>query len=268
MPSQFELDYISLIDKIKRKGVRRETRNYPTFSLFGETLEIRELEQGIFPILTGRKMYYKGVLGEFAAFIHGVDKLEDFEKFGCNYWRQWANKDGSIKVDYGNTWRNFEGYDQLAKLIETLKTNPADRRMLISGWRPHALAELSLPCCHLLYQWYVNADTNRLEMIWYQRSVDVMVGLPSDIILAAIWNITLAAEVGLKPGKITMMLGDTHIYSNHAEAAMQYCRQSFQAPYSPKYKILAGTKCTTFTPDEFELIDYHPANPIKFEVHT
>lgn len=268
MPSPFEQDYIALIYEILSQGNYRNTRNHPTYSLFGKTLVIDELREGKFPLITGRKMYPKGIIGEFAAFLHGVTKVADFEKFGCNYWKQWANDDGSINVDYGNSWRNFNGYNQLAKLIETLKTNPADRRMLISGWRPDKLAELSLPCCHLLYQWYVNPKTDELEMIWYQRSVDTLVGLPSDIVLAAIWNILLANVTGYKPGRITMMLGDTHIYANHSALAVDYCRQAEQACEAPNYFIKLESNFDNFVPSHLQIVDYNPSNPIKFEVHS
>lgn len=269
MPSPFEQDYVNLIKEIMQSGNYRETRNHPTYSLFGKTLVIDELREGRFPLITGRKMYPKGILGEFAAFIHGVTKLEDFEKYGCNYWKQWANpNDLSINVDYGNVWRNFEGYDQLANVIDKLRHNPADRRMLISGWRPHKLAELSLPCCHLLYQWYSNPSNNELEMVWYQRSVDTLVGLPSDIVLAAIWNLLLAQVTNHKPGRITMMLGDTHIYANHYEQALQYCKQAEQACEAPTYYLKSPSNFDNFVPSDLLIDDYNPSTPIKFEVHA
>lgn len=268
MPSPFEQDYAALIYDVLANGNYRETRNHPTYSLFGKTLVIDELREGKFPLITGRKMYPKGIIGEFAAFLHGVTKVADFEKFGCNYWKQWANDDGSIDVDYGNSWRDFNGYDQLANVIDKLKNDPADRRMLISGWRPDRLAELSLPCCHLLYQWYSNPKTNELEMIWYQRSVDTLVGLPSDIVLAAIWNILMAKVTGHKPGRITMMLGDTHIYVNHYNKAVDYCRQTEQACDAPDYQIADYSTFDNFDPEDFQLVNYNPSTPIKFEVHA
>lgn len=268
MPSKFEQDYCNLIEKIIFSGQRRETRNHPTYSIFGEKLEINSLEHGHLPLITGRKMYPKGILGEFAAMLRGVTNVADFEKFGCNYWGQWADEDGALRVDYGNTWRDFEGFDQLANVIETLKKDPSDRRMLISGWRPHKLAELSLPCCHMLYQWYVEPDTGYLQMLWYQRSVDTLVGLPSDILLAAIWNILLAKEVGRPPGKITMMLGDTHIYASHWNDAMNYVKQAKHAPLSPKYRIADEANLDNFEPQHLTVFDYNPEAPIKFDVHA
>lgn len=268
MPSKFEQDYVHLIYNILNNGGLRKTRNHPTYSLFGRTLVIDELREGRLPLISGRKMYPDGIIGEFAAFLHGVTKVEDFEKFGCNYWKQWADKDGSIRVDYGNSWRDFNGYDQLQAVIDTLKTNPADRRMLISGWRPDKLAELSLPCCHMLYQWYVNPTTDELEMIWYQRSVDTLVGLPSDILLAAVWNILLAQVTGFKPGRITMMLGDTHIYKSHYDKAVDYCIQAEFAFEAPTYRFNEACNFDNFKPSDILIENYNPSNPIKFEVYS
>ena len=178
-------EYPNLIRKILKEGSLRHTRAGNTLSIFGEMLKI-DISVGL-PITRGRKLYVKPILGELAALLRGPKSIEDFKKFGCNYWDSWADQEGKLNLDYGNAWRNFNGVDQLKDLVTTLKTNPTDRRMIITGWRPDNLKSLSLPCCHLLYQWYVRED-KFLDMIWYQRSVDVMVGLPSDIVLASVWT--------------------------------------------------------------------------------
>lgn len=265
--SRYERNYVQLVWRILREGSFRETRNQPTYSLFGEVLRVPTLVEDKFPLLCGRKMYPKGVIGEMAAFLAGASTVKEFEESGCNYWDQWADEDGKLEIDYGRLWRNFNGVDQIAKVIETLKTNPADRRMIVSGWDPSRLDQLSLPCCHMLYQWYVNPKTKQLDMIWYQRSVDVMIGLPSDVVLAAIWNILMAKAAGLKPGYITMMLGDTHIYADHYEAAKQYLRQAENnILIEPTYHLHSESSIDNFTPGDLRIVDYNPANPIKFEV--
>lgn len=222
--TNFEKSYLKMLHQVNIWGVEKQTRNAKTKSTFGMTLKITpdedEIKDRLFPILVGRKMYPKGVLGEFAAMLRGPKSVEDFEKFGCNYWKQWANEDGSLNVDYGNAWIDWNGVNQVEQLVRTLKKNPNDRRMIVSGWRPDLIPYQSLPCCHMLYQWYV--ENNKLHMIWYQRSVDMMVGLPSDIILAAIWNIMLANEVGMEPASLTFMLGDCHIYGQHYDALQKY----------------------------------------------
>lgn len=259
--------YGTLINKILHQGQKRPSRAGSTYSIFGETLEI-DLQEG-FPLLLGRKMYYKGVVGELAAMLRGPKSVEDFEKFGCNYWKDWGNEDGSINVDYGNAWIDWNGTNQLQILVDTLLSNPNDRRMLISGWRPDRLADLSLPCCHLLYQWYVR-DGKYLDMIWYQRSVDTMVGLPSDIVLGALWNMLLANQCGFEPGKLTMMLGDTHIYSNHVEPTLDYIKQLNTVEKFEPTGYFLDPKATVFNfrPDMFEVHEYKPQKPVKFELNV
>ena len=261
MPSPYERDYAELVRHILLYGDERNTRNAKAISTFGKTLTVHELRYGEFPLLSGRKMYPKGVLGELAAFLKGPKNIEDFENEGCNYWSKWADADGSINVDYGNLWLDFNGVNQLDALLDSLSTDPYGRRHIISGWNPANLRDLSLPCCHLLYQWYVN--DNELDMIWYQRSVDMMIGLPSDVILAAAWNVLIANHVGLNPGKLIFMLGDTHIYSSHKEQAMQYVKKAIERPRDVVGYFVEGTL------DDFNIgfTNYNPDKPINFELH-
>lgn len=259
--------YGNLITKILEKGEKRETRNGFTYSLFAETIKI-DLSLG-FPLLQGRKLFHKGVLGELAAMLRGPKTVQDFKKFGCNYWDSWGDKEGNINVDYGNAWIDFNGVNQLEKLIEKLTKTPHDRRLLISGWRPDNLDVLSLPCCHLLYQWYVR-NNECLDMVWYQRSVDTMVGLPSDIILCAAWNIILAQQVGYKPGICTFYLGDTHIYSNHLEPTIDYIKQlnaiKFDTPIP--YELDPKATVYNFRPEMLEIKEYNPQSTIKFSLNV
>ena len=257
--NKVERDYKALVEHILTNGTDKEGRNGTTRSTFGQALSFN-LKDG-FPLLTGRKMFYKGVLGELAAMLRGPKSLADFEKFGCNYWADWAKEDGSINVDYGNTWIDFNGVNQLEQVLETLKTNPNDRRMIISGWKPNNIANLDLPCCHLLYQWYVS--NGELQMMWYQRSADLMIGVPADIILAAAWNIAMASEVGLVPGKVTMIFGDTHIYEEHYEKAEEYLNRPIHP--LPKWKT-RSLKVSEFVPADIHIYDYIHEEPIKFEL--
>lgn len=265
----FEDAYARLAKRILEEGEIREGRNGTTKAIFGTSLEVDMTDSDIFPLPTGRKMYYKGVLGELAAMLRGPKHLKDFENWGCNYWKDWADEDGTLRVDYGNAWLDFNGVNQLQSLIDTLKNNPTDRRLLITSWRPDHLSELSLPCCHHTYQWFVR-DSQYLDMLWMQRSVDTMIGLPSDIILAAAWNIMIANEVGLKPGKLTFSMGDTHIYEEHWELAEEYIDRvlTFKNSSSPKYILKAppGRRTVDFMPEHIEMRNYNPLDPIKFEL--
>lgn len=257
--------YSVLINKILREGHKRPTRAGEAYSIFGETIEINVEKE--FPLLRGRKMFYKPVLGELAAFLRGPKHINDFKQFGCNYWDSWG-VDGKIDIDYGNKWIDFNGVNQLEELVDKLKKFPNDRRLLVSGWDPSSISSLSLPCCHLLYQWYVRNGTH-LDMLWYQRSVDTMVGLPSDIILAATWNIILANECGYSPGVIKLILGDTHIYANHVAPVLDYMRQlnSIKEITPITYKIKSEATIKNFTPDMLLISEYQPAGTIKFELN-
>jgi len=260
----FEKDYAVMLDSILFAGEERQTRNGLTKSLFGRTLHVN-MTNGYFPLIQGRKMYYKGVLGEFAAMGSGPKRLEDFEQWGCNYWKKWAKPDGSINVDYGNAWI---AYGQLDRLRHALAHNPTDRRMLINGWRADKLEELDLPCCHYSYQFYVTRG-KYLDMIWNQRSVDMMIGLPADIILAAAWVAVLANEVGLKPGNINMNLGDCHIYAEHFEQAKEYIgrvKHTTLEPTTFQLNTPSGMPMTMMTPDWFEMTNYQHLQPMKLEL--
>lgn len=272
MLQQFERDYWKLIKEILDFGVIKQTRNSKTKSLFGKTLEVDLSKSNAFPLLQGRKSFYKGVLGELAAFVRGPKNIKDFEKFNCNYWKKWAKENGDITIDYGNLWINWNGVDQLQTVIDTLRNNPNDRRIIISSWDPSRLDKLSLPCCHLLYQFYSRPEQNQkyLDMIWYQRSVDTMIGLPADIILAATLNILLANETGHKPGKITMVLGDTHIYESHYEKAEEYLKMAKRAENhtqsTPIFDLDTKASIKQFIPSDLTIIGYEPYHSISFEL--
>ena len=215
----FENTYVNLIESVIDKGAIRNGRNGKTLSLFGIQLSTSILKDDKFPLLLARKIYYEGIFGELAAFFRGPKCVQDFKDHGCNYWDKWADEDGSLVLDYGNAW-----LDQIPIIIEGIKVNPHGRRHLITGWKPENIKLLSLPCCHYAYQWYVT-DDGYLDMIWIQRSVDLLIGLPSDIILAAVWNILMAHLTDYMPGKLTFQLGDVHIYEEHLIPAIQYIRE-------------------------------------------
>lgn len=262
----YEQKYADLIKEIMDNGVYREGRNGGTKSIFGHMLSIdlgAEDTKGTFPLLQGRRSFYKGVFGELAAMMRKPKHLEDFEKFGCNYWKLWAKEDGSINVDYGNAWHE---HDQINRLKDTIINNPSDRRMLISGWRPENLDDLDLPCCHLLYQFYV-AD-GKISMNWYQRSADVMIGLPSDVIFAAAWLISVANFANLEPGKINLMLGDSHIYEEHFVNVPRYLDNVEKAKELalPMYtlNVESGKDFCEFVPEDIVISDYQFIEKLDF----
>ena len=264
---QFEKDYAELINKVLSQGEIRNTRNGETQSIFGEVLNVPLNGDYTFPIIQGRKMYPDGVLGELAAMLRKPTHISDFETWGCNYWKTWAKPDGSIAVDYGNAWH---ADNQIEHLKDALANNPHDRRMIINGWRPGKLKELDLPCCHLLYQFYVR-EGKFLDIMWYQRSVDMMVGLPSDIIFAAAWLISIVNEFNMIPGNITMVLGDCHVYSEHYSAAQDYVgnvQYDNLIVTHPTYRLNAepGKDFCSFEPSDIILSTYPSRPKINLEL--
>jgi thymidylate synthase len=268
MSTKFEHAYTQLVADTLTQPLRA-TRNAHTHSHFGKVLTFSDLESGELPILSARKYYPKGVIGEFAAFLRGPKAAVDFEAQGCNYWTQWADEDGGLRVDYGNTWIDFNGYNQLEALTRSIKEDPHGRRHLVSGWHPANLSSLSLPCCHYAYQFYVR-DGRYLDMLWHQRSVDVMVGLPADALLAALWTIILANSTAYLPGRITMTFGDTHIYASHVAGAQQYLRTYADTPVmwrrGPMYDLDSAASLANFTPKMLSLSMWYQGPKIDFEV--
>lgn len=258
----YEEQYLAIVKKILNNWQRVQTRNSETLSLFWEVLEIDCLENWFFPLITSRKIFTKWVVWEYAAFLRGPKTLDDFEKFGCNYWKLWAKEDRSINVDYGNKWIDFNGFNQLDDLIYKLKNNPTDRRLLISSWDPSNLKNLDLPCCHYAYQFYVR--WNKLDIMWHQRSADFMVWVPSDIILAALMIITIWKEVWLEPWKIKMVFWDTHIYKDHIELAAEQVKNK---PYMPCiYSYSNSWSLYDFEPSMIKFWSYNHHKPVKYKL--
>jgi thymidylate synthase len=263
----FESKYRKLITEILINGKEKYERNGITKSIFGYQLEFDAFH---FPAIMGRKYPYKAPLGEFAALIKGPKHLKDFEKFGCNYWKKWANSDGSINLDYGNAWINWNGINQIEQVLKALEDG-GNRRMIVTGWNPEHLPELSLPCCHWAYQF--NLVGNTVDMIWIQRSVDTMLGLPADAILAWVFLTSIVntlnnrTKSSYKEGKVIMQLGNVHIYKEHLDGVREYLSRPFRCYNMP----LVINKCKNiyeFTPDDVEfseilLLD-NVVKPIKF----
>lgn len=259
-------EYRYLVEQVLNHGYRKQSRNGMTISLCGAQLKF---DARHIPLLIGRKIFYKGILGEFAAFMHGATNIDMFKAFECNYWDAWANeRDGSLNLDYVNQLHETvteTGKSQLEILKYGLNHDPLSRRHMINLWRPENLKDLSLPCCHFNYQFIV--VENRLNMIWTQRSADVMVGVPSDMILAYLWVQCLSKELGFEPGEVTMHFGDTHIYVDHVLGAYDYLKQDLEVRTRPiAFLNDKFTNIENFKPDHLDIVGYEPHKPIKFEL--
>lgn len=248
----FEQQYLNIARNILQFWDEKKCRNWITKSVFWVQLVVWCLNYWIFPLITSRQMFYKWVFWEMAAFFRWPKHIDDFKKFGCNYWNMWAKPNWDLNLDYGNKWINFNWVNQMQRVLNLLKTDPNNRRMLITGWDPSS-EDLSLPCCHYSYQFYVT-ESGKLDMIWNQRSADLMVWVPSDIVFAAAWLIVVAQMTWFLPWKINMMLGDTHIYQEHWELAAEQVEREIHMP--PQYTVKDETNIFQFDPSDITIEGY------------
>ena len=248
-----EQRYLDLLSDIISKGENRNDRTgVGTIGIFGTQLRF-SLDGGKIPMLTTKKMFVKGVIEELLFFLRGDTDTKKLEAKGVNIWkgnttREFLNKrglqhlpEGDMGKGYGFQWRKFgevkkynddgnmsitEGVDQLAEVIDKLKNNPDDRRIIMTAWNPSQLKDMALPPCHLLCQFY--ALNGELSCQFYQRSVDSFLGLPFNILSYAILTHIVALTTGLKPKEVIFVGGDTHIYKNHTEQVLE---QISRTPY-------------------------------------
>ena len=240
--------YLDIVQNVLTNGIQKEDRTgVGTIAIAGAMFE-HDMEKG-FPLLTTKKMPFKIVATELEFFIKGITDKEWLKERNCHIWDEWCNPkkvpyghDEQTKQDmaherdlgavYGFQWRHYnapyenydtdytdKGVDQLKNLIELLKNDPSSRRMIVNAWNPSMLQEMALPPCHYCFQ--VTVIDGKLNLLWNQRSVDVMLGLPFNIASYALLLHLLAKETGLKEGKLIGFLGDVHIYSNHVAGARE-----------------------------------------------
>jgi len=239
---------LDIVQNVLTNGIQKEDRTgVGTIAIAGAMFE-HDMEKG-FPLLTTKKMPFKIVATELEFFIKGITDKEWLKERNCHIWDEWCNPkkvpyghDEQTKQDmaherdlgavYGFQWRHYnapyenydtdytdKGVDQLKNLIELLKNDPSSRRMIVNAWNPSMLQEMALPPCHYCFQ--VTVIDGKLNLLWNQRSVDVMLGLPFNIASYALLLHLLAKETGLKEGKLIGFLGDVHIYSNHVAGARE-----------------------------------------------
>ena len=211
--------YHALCKHILEHGTKKEDRTGTgTLSVFGHQMRF-SLQDG-FPLITTKKLHMKSIIHELIWFISGDTNIRYLQENGVRIWNEWADENGDLGPVYGAQWRSFprpDGttVDQLAQVIEQIKTNPDSRRLIVSAWNPGQVDEMALPPCHLLFQFYV-AD-GKLSCQLYQRSADVFLGVPFNIASYALLTHMIAHVCGLEVGDFVHTLGDAHIYSNHIE---------------------------------------------------
>ncbi|MBR1600350.1 MAG: thymidylate synthase [Alphaproteobacteria bacterium] len=256
--------YLDLLRDIMENGVDKMDRTgVGTRSVFGRQMRF-DLSKG-FPLVTTKKVHLKSIIYELLWFLKGETNVKYLQDNGVRIWNEWADENGELGPVYGSQWRNWngEGIDQIAQVIETLKTKPNDRRMIVSAWNVGKIAEMHLPPCHMMFQFYV--ANNKLSCMLYQRSCDMFLGVPFNIASYALLTMMIAQVCGLELGEFVHTLGDTHIYHNHFE---QVKEQLSHTPYPlPQMKINPNVKdINDFKYEDFELVNYQSYDTIKAKV--
>ncbi|MET3806088.1 thymidylate synthase [Nakamurella sp. UYEF19] len=213
--------YLDLMDRILTTGSDKQDRTGTgTRSIFGHQMRF-DLSEG-FPLVTTKKIHLRSVVVELLWFLQGSTNVRWLQDRGVSIWDEWADAEGELGPVYGHQWRSWPApdgrhIDQIAAVVESLRTNPDSRRHIVSAWNVAEVGEMALPPCHTMFQFYV-AD-GRLSCQLYQRSADVFLGVPFNIASYALLTEMVAKVVGLVPGDFVHTLGDAHLYSNHFEQA-------------------------------------------------
>ncbi|MGM0577786.1 MAG: thymidylate synthase [Myxococcota bacterium] len=276
--------YLDLLRRILDEGRRRPDRTgVGTLSVFGHQMRF-DLREG-FPLLTTKKLHLRSILHELLWFLSGDTHVETLQAHGVRIWNAWATAEecarfgrepGDLGPIYGHQWRNFgatkrpdgtyerDGVDQIAELIEGIRTHPWSRRHIVTGWHPREAREVTLPPCHTLFQLYVH-DDDRLSCQLYQRSGDVFLGVPFNIASYSLLLMMVAQVCDLRPAEFVHTLGDAHLYSNHLDQArLQLQREPRPRPtmhLNPDVTDIFG-----FRYEDFRLEGYEPHPHIKAEV--
>lgn len=251
--------YLDLLQDIMENGTDKMDRTgVGTRSVFGRQLRF-DLNKG-FPLVTTKKVHLKSIIHELLWFIKGDTNIKYLKDNGVSIWDEWADENGNLGPVYGSQWRNWngEGIDQLAYVVDKLKNNPNDRRMIVSAWNVGKISEMKLPPCHMMFQFYV--ANNKLSCMLYQRSCDTFLGVPFNIASYALLTMMLAQVCGLELGEFVHTYGDTHIYSNHFQQVReQLSREPLPLPTMKINPLVKNIEDFKF--EDFELVDYqcHPA---------
>ena len=259
--------YLDLMRRVRTTGVRKSDRTGTgTLSVFGHQMRF-DLEAG-FPLVTTKKVHLKSVIHELLWFLAGDTNTKYLNVNGVTIWDEWADENGDLGPIYGEQWRSWatpdgRPIDQLQEVVETLKTNPDSRRMIVTAWNPADLADMALAPCHCLFQFYVAGG--RLSCQLYQRSADVFLGVPFNTASYALLTMMMAQATGLRPGELVHTFGDAHLYLSHLEQAdLQLARTPRPLP---RMRLKAEvTNLFRFSYEDFELTGYDPHPHIKGEV--
>ena len=254
--------YLDFLRHIRQGGARKDDRTGTgTLSVFGYQMRF-DLADG-FPLVTTKKLHLRSIIYELLWFLAGGTNVRYLQEHGVSIWDEWADKDGNLGPVYGKQWRSWptadgRHIDQLAHVVEQLRSNPNSRRILVSAWNVGELDQMALLPCHVLFQFYVAGP--RLSCQMYQRSADALLGVPFNIASYALLTHMLAQQCDLEVGEFIWTGGDCHLYLNHLEQADQ---QLTRAPYPlPRLNIRRKpASLFDYSFEDFEILGYqsHPA---------
>lgn len=280
-----EKGYLNLLSFILNNGVKKETRNGFTYSHFGSLLRFDVNNGDSFPLLTTKKVFFRGIVEELLWFLRGSVNSKELEKKGINIWKGNSTREyldsiglynypeGYLGPIYGYQWRSFNGkIDQLRYVLEELELNNS-RRALLSAWNPVQLKEQALPPCHLIYNFY-KYDNQNLCCMMYMRSADLFLGVPFNIASTAILTMIIAKVMNMKVKEICISICDTHIYDEHLDAVKtQISNEIYKPPQVIIKKEIDNTRNLSIdekikwieelTFEDFELKDYNCHQLIK-----
>jgi len=263
--------YLDLLQDVLKNGQKKEDRTgVGTISVFGRQVRY-DLNEGL-PLLTTKKVFLKAIIHELLWFLKGDTNIKYLQDNGVTIWNEWADENGELGPIYGKQWVAWEGTDgskinQIAEVVKMLKENPSSRRIIVNAWNVAELQKLiagkrtAPPPCPLLFQFYVDSQ-NRLSCHLYERSADIFLGVPFDIITYSLLTMMLAQVCDLKLGELIHTFGDLHIYNNHIE---QVKEQLTREPRKlPIMKLNPAVKdIFAFTYEDFQLEGYDPHPAIK-----
>ena len=259
--------YLDLLQHVLAHGTKKSDRTGTgTLSVFGYQMRF-DLNQG-FPLLTTKKVHLKSVIHELLWFLKGDTNIAYLQENGVSIWDEWADAKGDLGPVYGYQWRSWptadgRHIDQISEVIETLKSNPDSRRIIVSAWNVGEIENMKLPPCHAFFQFYV-AD-GKLSCQLYQRSADIFLGVPFNIASYALLTMMVAQVAGLKLGDFVHTLGDAHIYSNHLEQVNVQLSRDTRA--LPRMSLNPSVRdIFQFKYEDFSLLNYDPHPAIRAPV--
>ena len=226
-----------------------------TLGVFGRQMRF-DLAQG-FPLLTTKKLHRKSIILELLWFLRGDTNVGWLQERGVSIWDEWADAQGELGPVYGKQWRSWAApdgrvIDQMANVVESVKTTPHSRRHIVSAWNPADVDDMALPPCHCLFQFFV--AEGRLSCQLYQRSADVFLGVPFNIASYALLTQMVAKVTGLEPGEFVHTLGDAHLYLNHLDQARE---QLTREPYPfPTLTLADKRDLFSFDYEDFKVTGY------------